>query len=46
MSKLLLNRNYSIALNLVNLSDGELEGEQELWEDELNSLEDEAFLIS
>lgn len=41
MSKLLLNRNYSIALNLVNLSDGELEGEQELWEDELNSLEDE-----
>lgn len=41
VSKLLLNRNYSIALNLVNLSDGELEGEQELWEDELNSLEDE-----
>ena len=41
MSKLLLNRDYSIALNLVNLSDGELEGEQELWEDELNSLEDE-----
>ena len=41
VSKLLLNRNYSIALNLVSLSDGELEGEQELWEDELNSLEDE-----
>ena len=41
VSKLLLNRNYSIALNLVNLSDGELVGEQELWEDELNSLEDE-----
>ncbi len=41
MSKLLLNRDYSIALNLFSLSDGELEGEQELWEDELNSLEDE-----
>ena len=41
MSKLLLNRDYAIALNLFSLSDGELEGEQELWEDELNSLEDE-----
>ena len=41
MSKLLLNRDYSIVLNLFSLSDGELEGEQELWEDELNSLEDE-----